>query len=164
MGNNNELDRLMIEFQETWSVVNHKRTQWTNATYYTITTEFTKVVNQYSHLFLYMDIDNQSYQHLSSIILGFRDFSSGIFHKVSKKAILVKGGTLTFSQMTCGDIFIGMSYPYMDHGIRKQDDFLPLGRFTPNEITDTTVIHFVAVFIEKIIAWTNEDYNNASES
>lgn len=62
------------------------------------------------------------------------------------------GGALVFSQSYNGDVFVFILYPDLPQ-LSTDENFLELGNFMPQEITEKLIIEKVDEFLKEMIKW-----------
>lgn len=98
------------------------------------------------------------FSNWESIYWTTGSYSSGIgFQKGAEvRTFTVQPGSLFFSQTETGEIFVHITYPFVDmedlgNSATKDDKFL--GQHLPQDITEDTVYDYAEVFVDEMNNW-----------
>lgn len=148
------IEQKVKELKNSIENVGKRREQWNNTTKDLIVTTLNNIKQKY-------DIDcnvyvNDFWRNGETVILSFGINPSGIIEENDKgiKSFTKHGGSLMFSQVFNGEIYVVIKKPYIE-GVVEETNGEFQEKISPEKISEEYIKIQVTEFLQKMIDWEN---------
>lgn len=147
-----ELQPQVEQLEQTFNIIKEKREVWQESIKPTLIKVLSEITQAYKLRWHVQQSEDR--KNHEGIILAFDSSHSGISEKTERsfKAHIKIGGALCFSQVYNGDVFVFVSYPYVE-GVVGRKEALVYGKYSPEEITESFILSKVSSFIDEMTNW-----------
>lgn len=161
--NTTNLHTKIGEYTEVLENAKTAKTQWQEETINLIKTSLNGIVDR-TNLDWFVD-ENASMINHETIILAFGAQPSGIsynpedaYNKLEEKSGLKvkEGGTLNFSLLNTGKVYVWVTYPFIPDVVEESDHF-HVKSYWPHEIREREVVECVETFVQEMKRWEVND-------
>ena len=96
----------------------------------------------------------EALENMDVLTLGFKSESSGIVGQINGvfKFFAKESGRLVYSQVYNGEIYVGITYPYVENHVEQQPHKF-IGKFCPCDITVEMVLEHIDEYLEEMSTW-----------